>query len=119
MKVLKIHTPILTNFGVDIPAGAIIVVDEFLTQRLGKRDGTLTGQIVVATFASEDTLIAGKGPVLGIESYPPVLKEVPITEAEWEEQPAGVLSLTLIQTAFEKVFPSKTEIIDVKVPEQK
>jgi hypothetical protein len=111
MKALQINEEVLTTTGLNIPAGAVVVINEFLTQSFQENKGSIPVQIGISTFVNKESYESGKTEVATVSSYPQLIT-CDITPEEYSTIPCETLAINEVKDVLDFLYPKGVVIID-------
>jgi hypothetical protein len=115
MKALQINAEVLTTTGLNIPAGAVVVINEFLTQSFQEKKGSIPVQIGISTFVNKEAYESGKSEVATVASYNQLIT-CDVTPDEYSTIPCETLAIMEVQDVLEFLYPGNVVVIDVVKP---
>jgi hypothetical protein len=115
MKALQINTTVNTSTGFQIPAGAVVIINEFLTQQFNEKDGNIPCQINISTYINKDSYESGKSPVQTVSDYSNLIIS-DVTEIEYQTVSCEELSILEVQDVLLPLYPNNVQLIEVTKP---
>lgn len=115
MKALQINAPVNTTTGLEIPSGAVVVVNEFLTQQMYEKEGSISCQTSISTYVNAASYEAGKAPVATVADYSSLIK-CDITTSEYSTIACEALAIAEVKDVLLALYPDSVIEIDVTKP---
>jgi hypothetical protein len=113
MKAIRINAPLRLNCGIEIPSGAIVVLNK--AQVFQQKGNIVPVQISASTFVSVDEWRAGKSPIdaSAIEGYNPANVILKMDEQEYWTRIAGDYFMHLLFFYTDTIYPGQCEIVSL------
>lgn len=117
MKIIKINTPLNLKSGIQIPSGAVVVLDETLL-RPAKRtvignDTVMPLDCSTLVFASQTALVTGKSNISDIADFDTVFSQLSVTVADYESEVMETVFVNAVKNALAEIFDiENVEVID-------
>jgi len=119
MKIIKINHTLNLKSGIEIPSGAVVVLNEVYiksAQRTFNQDNNavIEAQCATIAYASQEALTNGKTNLEGIEDFEPVFNKLFLLESEYATLDCEDLMIQAVKTKLAETFSVQyLEIVEI------
>lgn len=118
MKIIKINTALTLKSGIDIPSGAVLVINEAYlktAQRtlIESEEAVFPIECVTLVYASQEALTSGKINITEIEEFNPVFNNLQVLVSDYETTNSETLFVNAVKNALGVLLGvENVEVID-------
>jgi hypothetical protein len=106
MKAIKINSKVNLTSGIEIAEGSIVVIAEGYADVKSTKEGLIPSQVATLLYASEEALMSGKDPIIGIADFNPVFSNLELSVSDFETISAESLLVNAVFNQLALVYGS-------------